>query len=260
MIAMIEQPNVLRTTINEFVRNKLGKEDLKNKRTLLKPNMGYPKPAPFTTSLEVIKNVVEALSELRAQEIIIAEGSTSKSSALVNYQKTGLIEALEDIDVTFMDLNAMESKAVKVRQTIHYLPKILREVDYRLSLPVIKLYNDDTGEIFLSNAIKNFFGLPPKKEYQLKHNSPMRDSLHNDLHQSVVEIYEAVQQFAPFDLFICDGTTILEGFADEGRTKALGKIIISNDAFEVDMFVLNYLQKPMPRYLKELQKKKENSD
>ena len=195
MITIVEDIRELKSQLQEWVVKKNFVEQIQNKKVLLKPNMGYPKPAPFTTSTKVIRKIVEILSELNAQQIMIGEGSTSHSNALENYEATGLIEELKDFNIDYIDLNKLKSIEVKLPSKVsHFLPKILNQVDIRISLPVIKFYEDDEGKFFLSNAIKNFFGLPPKEKYQASSESAKRDSLHDDLHKSVFEIYQSVEK------------------------------------------------------------------
>lgn len=250
MITIIEDIKELKSQLHEWMVKKNLVEQIQKKKVLLKPNMGYPKPAPFTTSTKVIRNVVEVLSELNTHQIMIGEGSTSHSNALENFEATGLIEELKDFNVDFIDFNKLESIGVELPNKVsHFLPKVLNQVDIRISLPVIKFYEDDEGQFFLSNAIKNFFGLPPKEKYQVNAESAKRDSLHDDLHKSVIEIYQSVEKYAPFDLYICDGTKVLLGEAAKGRPKQWGKIIISDNALEADLRVLEIHNKPLPKYL-----------
>ena len=256
MITIVEDIRELKSQLQEWVVKKNFVEQIQNKKVLLKPNMGYPKPAPFTTSTKVIRKIVEILSELNAQQIMIGEGSTSHSNALENYEATGLIEELKDFNIDYIDLNKLKSIEVKLPSKVsHFLPKILNQVDIRISLPVIKFYEDDEGKFFLSNAIKNFFGLPPKEKYQASSESAKRDSLHDDLHKSVFEIYQSVEKYAPFDLYICDGTRVLLGEAANGQPKQWGKIIISDNALEADLKVLEIHNKPLPKYLQLLTEK-----
>ncbi len=256
MITIIDDIKELKNQMHEWMVKKKLDEQIQNKKVLLKPNMGYPKPAPFTTSIEVLKNIVEVLSELNTQQIMIGEGSTSHSNALENYEATGLIEELKDFNIDYIDLNKLESIEVELPGKVsHFLPKILNQVDIRISLPVIKFYEDDEGKFFLSNAIKNFFGLPPKGKYQVNSESAKRDSLHDDLHKSVIEIYQSVEKYAPFNLYICDGTKVLVGEAAKGQPKQWGKIIISDNALEADLKVLELHKKPLPKYLQLLTQK-----
>jgi len=250
LITIIEDIKELKRQLHEWMVKKNLVEQIQKKKVLLKPNMGYPKPAPFTTSTKVIRNVVEVLSELNTHQIMIGEGSTSHSNALENFEATGLIEELKDFNVDYIDLNKLESIEVKLPNKVsHYLPKILNQIDIKVSMPVIKFYEDE-GQFFLSNAIKNFFGLPPKGKYQVNSESAKRDSLHNDLHKSVIEIYQSVEKYAPFDLYICDGTKVLVGEAATGEPKQWGKIIISDNALEADLKVLGIHNKPLPKYLR----------
>ncbi|NHJ84346.1 MAG: DUF362 domain-containing protein [Asgard group archaeon] len=255
MIQVFEDFPAVKEAIEKWLKLKYPSQLLSNQTILLKPNLGYPKPSPYTTSLELVKTIVEALNNLHVKKIIIAEGSTSTSSALENFKTIGVYDTLKDFQIDYLDFNTCEfSKVNSDSNVTHYLPTILKEVDLRISVPVIKFYYDDQKEIFLSNAIKNFFGLPPKQMYQKSEESHMRDSLHQDLHKSVAEIYLAVESFSPFDLFICDGTQILHGEASIGEPLDWGKIILSDNAIAADLKVLDLLQKPKPRYLKYLTK------
>lgn len=253
MISILNNTIELQKALSDWINENYDKKLLKNQRVFIKPNMGYPKPAPFTTSINIITSTVEILADAHAKEIVIAEGSTSKSSAIDNFRKTGLIEALEDYNVNFIDIDTCENSEVILNSGAkHYLPKYLQQMNLRISMPVIKFYDDDEGNTFLSNAIKNFFGLPQKKMYKLNEDSHKRDKLHNDLHKSVAEVFQAVQKFAPFDLYICDGLNILHGEAEHGQPEKWDKILFSDDAIRVDLKVLEMMNKQQPRYLKYL--------
>lgn len=226
-----------------------------NKRIFLKPNAGYPKPYPYTTSLELIKSVVKLLTKYKPKEIVIGEGSTSKSSALANFTTLGFVDELSKYKVNFIDLNTCESSEVKLSEKVtHYLPTCLKDFDIRISIPVIKFYEDEQKKIFMSNAIKNFFGLPPKTRYHSFNNSYKRDKLHENLYKSVMEIFLAVEQFAPFDFYVCDGLEVLYGEGSMGNPQKWGKLILSDNALEADLKVIALLDKPLPEYLEMLVK------
>ncbi|NHK33011.1 MAG: DUF362 domain-containing protein [Asgard group archaeon] len=254
MLTIVDSLKNAKKYFFDWLKEKYGPELLVGKKVFLKPNMGYPKPSPYTTSLGLIEMVVDVLSDFEPCEIIIGEGSTSKYSALDIYSQVGLAEILAKYEVTLIDLNEIESTDVKLKNgSIHYLPAFLNEIELKISLPVIKFYDDDQGETFLSNAIKNFFGLPPKAKYRQSTDSFKRDDLHSDLHKSVAEIFQAVEQYSPFDYYICDGLEILYGEATKGVPYKWEKIILSNNALEADLKVLELLKKPLPRYLKLIQ-------
>lgn len=237
----------------ESFDNWLKEKDVTNKRIFLKPNVGYPKPYPYTTSLELIKSVVKLLAKNKPKEIVVGEGSTSKSSALDNFATLGFIDELSKYQVKFVDLNACESSEVKLSEKVsHYLPTCLRDFDVRISVPVIKFYEDEQKKTFMSNAIKNFFGLPPKDRYHSLNNSYKRDKLHDNLHKSVMEIFLAVEQFAPFDLFVCDGLEVLYGEGSIGNPQKWGKMILADNALEADLKVIELLEKQLPEYLEML--------
>ena len=160
--------------------NQLKDKKVSNKRIFLKLNAGYPKPYPYTTSLDLTKSVVGLLASYNPKEIVIGEGSTSKSSALDNFATLGFVDELSKYNVKFIDLKECESSEVRLSKTItHYLPTCLKDFDMRLSIPVIKFYEDEQKKTFMSNAIKNFFGLPPKNRYHSSNDSYKRDKLHD---------------------------------------------------------------------------------
>ncbi|MBN1329539.1 MAG: DUF362 domain-containing protein [Candidatus Heimdallarchaeota archaeon] len=256
MIYINESLEKLKENIDVWLKTRNNESKLSKQRIFIKPNMGYPKPAPYTTALDIIKTTIDVLSKYSPKEIIIAEGTTSNYSALDIFVKNGLVKELEEYNVTFMDLNQQPSEVVSTKiDGKHFLPNILNNTDIRISMPVIKFYNDDEGKLFLSNAIKNFFGLPPKDKYKSDKQSFKRDSLHKNLHRSVAGIYQAVENFSPFDLYICDGRIALLGEANIGEPIEWGKIIVGDNAVEIDLKVLEILKKPMPRYLEILVEK-----
>ena len=221
-----------------------------------KPNAGYPKPYPYTTSLELTKSVVKLLADYKPKEIVIGEGSTSKSSALDNFTTLGFVDELSKYQVKFVDLNECESSEVKLSEKVsHYLPTCLKDFDIRISIPVIKFYEDEQKKTFMSNAIKNFFGLPPKNRYHSSNDSYKRDKLHDNLHKSVMEIFLAIEQFAPFDFYVCDGIEVLYGEGSIGNPQKWGKLILADNALEADLKVIELLDKPLPEYLEMLVKR-----
>jgi uncharacterized protein (DUF362 family) len=246
MIELFDNIESLKEAFDKWLEQK----GICGKKILIKPNAGYPKSYPYTTSLKLVEAIVSSLYAYSPKKIDIAEGSTTKSSALENFQKLGFLKKLAKYKVNFIDLNTLQSNEVKLMNEVtHFLPTALRDYDIRISMPIIKFYDDDQGKTFLSNAIKNFFGLPPKKEYQTKRESHKRDRLHDNLHRSVMEIYLAVEKFAPFNLYICDGLEVLYGEGQKGSPQRWGKILMGDDALEIDLQVLELLQRSKPEYL-----------
>ncbi|MEA2071764.1 MAG: DUF362 domain-containing protein [Asgard group archaeon] len=248
--SLAEFPEILEKIVTALIKQK----NLKKESVFLKPNMGYPKTAPFTTSKEIILKTVKEMKKIGFEKVFIGEGSTSKNSSLENFKSNNIYNALSDDEVIFIDLAKEEAEKINIGiKKYHYLPKILKNMDFRISMPVIKMYSDDNGEYFLSNALKNNFGLPPKEPYKASKESYMRDKLHNNLHQSIVELHYCVEKYAPFHLYISDGIQILNGFAAKGKTVSWGKIILATNPIKADTFIVEQFNKPIPRFLKLLQ-------
>ncbi|MHA1221119.1 MAG: DUF362 domain-containing protein, partial [Candidatus Heimdallarchaeota archaeon] len=122
----------LKNTIRQWIQSAYPKNALEDKRIFLKPNMGYPKPAPYTTALDIIKETVEVLLEYNPKGIIIGEGSNSKFSALDNFEFNGLTKALENFPITYIDLNEYSSTAItNEKGKTHFLPIVLTEYDVK---------------------------------------------------------------------------------------------------------------------------------
>lgn len=210
---------------------------------LLKPNIGYPSPYPITTSLKSLQEVITYLKEVKSDlNIIVGEGSTTKTSAYENAEKLGIIRLLQEERIQFVDLDQDHFEIVEGIG----IPNTILNADLRISLPCIKIYRH--SEILLSCAVKNYLGIPPRSVYS-EGKGYRRDFFHRDITKSVAEVYSKIQTASPFELHIVDGTRILIGHENVGKEKKWGRILIGADAEEIDVALCEKFGLNLPHYL-----------
>ncbi|MFQ5979016.1 MAG: DUF362 domain-containing protein [Candidatus Heimdallarchaeota archaeon] len=210
---------------------------------LLKPNIGYPSPYPITTSLKSLQEVITYLKVIKSDlNIIVGEGSTTKTSAYENAEKLGIIRLLQEENVPFVDL---DQDQYKIFEGIG-IPNTIFSADLRISLPCIKIYRH--SEILLSCAVKNYLGIPPRSAHS-EEQGYRRDSFHSDIARSVAEVYSKIQTISPFELHVVDGTRILMGQENGGKEKKWGRILVGADPEEIDVALCEKFGLNLPHYL-----------
>ncbi|MHA2233155.1 MAG: DUF362 domain-containing protein [Candidatus Hodarchaeales archaeon] len=209
----------------------------------LKPNIGYPSPYPITTSLNSLQEVITYLKGIKSDlNIIVGEGSTSKTSAYENAEKLGIIRLLQEEKILFVDLDQDQHEIVEGIG----IPNTIINADLRISLPCIKIYRH--SEILMSCAVKNYLGIPPRSVHS-EEKGYRRDSFHRDIARSVAEVYSKIQTKSPFELHVVDGTRILMGQENVGKEKKWGRILVGPDAEEIDVALCEKFGLNLPHYL-----------
>ncbi|MEL6935140.1 MAG: DUF362 domain-containing protein, partial [Cyanobacteria bacterium J06607_17] len=114
-------------------------------RILVKPNLGYPKGPPVTVGMSVLSRVLRGLRQASPQaEILVVEGVCSKLSLAEIAGKTGLYDILDEgmavLDVDTLPCVAYPNRlAQPVRYPEMWAPKLLQEVDCRISVSAFKI-------------------------------------------------------------------------------------------------------------------------
>ncbi|MEO0185187.1 MAG: DUF362 domain-containing protein [candidate division WOR-3 bacterium] len=201
-------------------------------RVLVKPNISFSANAECgaTTSVEVIKQVVELCLEAGASKITIIDYPLANPELCIERSKVK--EAIVDSDkVSLMILNkerqfieievpsGKELKSVKIA-------KELQKVDKFINLPTAKSHSA-TG---VSLGMKNLMGIIWDRSY-----------LHRvDLHRAIAELGLI---FKP-DLTIVDATRVLTsgGPGGPGKTVILNTIIAGVDMVAVDSYTVGISQ------------------
>jgi len=154
------------------------------------------------------------------------------------------------VDFIYADYTAITKVPVekRARWDYLYLPKIVLDSDFRISIAVLKI---EDGAKFYSGVVKNLLGMPPRRIYRGK-RPWARGKLHQNLHASILDLFKA----ANFDYGILDATVILQGMANMGKKQQLGKYYFGNDLIKIDRTALSnagYEQAfaPFTKYLPE---------
>lgn len=180
--------------------------EIKGKKILLKPNLVEPhsgKPHINTHPL-FVRGVAEAFLHLGAAKIYIAEGPGHCRDTIYILEESGFSEIIKEGHLPFVDINYdtvfEKPNAGKYAECgSFFLPGILREADWIVSLPKLKTHH--WAGITLS--MKNLFGLMPGSYYGWPKNV-----LHSmGIEQSILDINATVKpHFA-----IVDGIIGMEG-------------------------------------------------
>lgn len=205
---------------------------VRGKLVLLKPNLVDLVPGrPVTTHPALLGAAAEALFQLGAKEVVVAEGPGHQRDTEFVVQESGTKEVLTDLGLRFIDLN--RDDLVKVQLKTNYtgldhlwLPKTVLEADLIVSMPKVKTHH----WAGVTLGMKNLFGVVPGMKYGWPKNL-----LHwRGIHESIVDVCSTV----PIGLVIADGILAMEGNGPlHGDTRALGAVVIGDDPVAADATV-----------------------
>ena len=185
---------------------KIGQDQLKGKRILLKPNLveSHVGQIHVTTHPLVIRGAVEAFLKLGASHVIVGEGPGHSRDSIRVIEEVGLVDVLSEDQVPFVDLNCDDiytiSNAGKRSplKTIS-LPITLRQVDWIVSMPKMKTHH----WVGITLSMKNLFGILPGIIYGWPKNV-----LHfAGIDECILDINETLKP----QLAIVDGIVGMEG-------------------------------------------------
>ena len=149
-------------------------------------------------------------------------------------------------EIQIMDLDEVEYDIVSVNGQKIAIPTLFNDTQLKISIPCT---SKREGMLFSSN-VKNFFGATPREIYLREGDGRWRSRLHDDLTQSVMNVYNAFERFAHFDLYVNGGKAHKETIGDF----ELNKVYISDNGVELDRYLFEryYSDLKMPEYLKNL--------
>ncbi|MCS7078704.1 MAG: DUF362 domain-containing protein [Chloracidobacterium sp.] len=226
---------------------------------IVKPNLGYPTPAPVTVSLPVLRAVLMGLrcAAPRA-EIILLEGVCTKvgfAEVMTQLGVSRLLTELNDPDVRLLDADTLPSKPypnqspTPERFSEMHAPALLDDADCRLSVAAFKRTTLRERPL-LSAAIKNLYGLFPRAIYRAR--SPYaRGQLHvPDVQRVLVDVYFTLGM--RFDGAVVDVThkfVSRDWRPDVGTAVPVGKVVTGDDLLAVDMKAAELAGEPPSDYL-----------
>jgi uncharacterized protein (DUF362 family) len=203
--------------------------DLRGRSVLLKPNLvEYIAGVEVNTNPILVGAAAEALLQLGAKRVVVAEGPGHQRDTYLVLVESGLHGQLRSQGIEFVDLNRDELVKVPTRANFTgldhlWLPRTVLTSDFVVSMPKVKTHH--WAGVTLS--MKNMFGVIPGTKYGWPKNI-----LHwQGIHRSILDICATV----PIHFVIADGIIAMEGNGPlHGSHRLLGKIVLSDDPVAAD--------------------------
>jgi uncharacterized protein (DUF362 family) len=203
--------------------------DVRGADVLLKPNLVEFDPSTaINTEPRLIAAAALAFRRLGAASVRVAEGPGHRRDVQDVVARSGLAEALADVEVPFVDLNAAAIRRVPLRSRYTelgelWLPTPVLDADVVVSMPKMKTHH--WAQVTLS--LKNLFGTLPGRVYGWPKNI-----LHwAGIEPSILDIAGAVRP----SYAIVDGIVGMEGNGPiSGEPVASGLLLFADDPVAAD--------------------------
>jgi uncharacterized protein (DUF362 family) len=203
--------------------------DVMGKTVVLKPNLvDYLPGDAINTHPSLVLAAAECFRCLGAKSVLVGEGPGHQRDTQLVLSQSGYGDCLRSEKISFVDLNRDELVRTQLLASYTdmkylWLPRTILEADFVVSMPKIKTHH--WSGVTLS--MKNMFGLVPGTRYGWPKNI-----LHwAGIQQSILDICATV----PIHFVIADGIIAMEGNGPlNGKSRQLGKIVLSNDAVAAD--------------------------
>ena len=223
---------------------KIGLNDLvKNgSRVAIKINLAkYPQINNPKTDPTLLSSTIKLVNSMGGHVTIIecANGFLEENLRLIglgNDFDAGLFEIL---DLDFEDTEEI----IAADGEIHFLPKCLKQFDVRIAIPVASLRENHV----FSNNVKLFIGIVPRCHYQTGDHTTWRPRIHENLSRSISNIYTLLNMYSPFHFYINGGNTFIR---DRVNMERLPRYYVSDNGYELDLYLLQALDIVVPQYLK----------
>ena len=221
----------------EFIGNieKIGlKHEIINKKDILiKINLSgpYSKNHP-RTDMTLLKTIIEIIYQNNGR-CVIAEGA--RGFLTENLSVSGLEDMLKQYNIKIIDIDTEDYIDILSYGDKHYIPKCFKDYPVRIAIPAT---SKREGMIY-SNNIKLFVGAVPRKMYQLDNmdtgSGEPRPKIHQNLHLSVANLFDAVKNYSPFQFYINGGLSYNENIGEF----MFKELFIGNDALELDCHIFH---------------------
>lgn len=203
-------------------------------KVLIKPNVNSDDPAPGTTHPEALAEVVR-LAKAKGAYVIVGDRSNPRWKTIPAMKKTGIYKAASDAGADeIIGFEDGEWIRVKPNKADNWpkgfrIPKILKEVDHIISIPVLHTHSI-TGH---SLALKNLVGLIHPTDRMIFHAS-------SKIEEMIAEIGLAVKP----SLTLIEGTkAFIEGGPSHGTLVTPKVYLASKDTLAADVVGVELLKK-----------------
>ena len=216
--------------ITGFQELGIDRKEIRGKKILLKPNLVEPHADKrhINTHPLFVRGAAEAFLHLGAGKVYIAEGPGHCRDTIQILEESGFAEILSEDRLPFVDINYdgfyKKTNTGKYAECeTFFLPRILREVDWIVSMPKLKTHHW-TG---VTLSMKNLFGLMPGVIYGWPKNV-----LHQlGIQKSILDINATVKP----NFAIVDGIVGMEGDGPiMGTPKKSGVVVMGCNLPAVD--------------------------
>jgi uncharacterized protein (DUF362 family) len=222
--------DLTRIILNGLRELRIGKQEIRGKRILLKPNLVETAlgEAHINTHPSVVVAAAVAFQILGAQQVLVAEGQGHRRDSMLVLDESGMGDAVDVARLPFVDLNhddvapiANRGRWTKLTQL--HLPKTLLAVDWIVSLPKLKTHH----WAGVTCSMKNLFGVMPGIVY----GWPKNVLHYHGISQSILDINATVRPH----MAIVDGIVGMEGDGPIlGPAKHVGCLIMGRNFPAVD--------------------------
>lgn len=224
-------------------------------RILVKPNLGYPKGPPVTVGMSVLSKVLQELRQASPQaEILVVEGVCSKLPLSEIASKNGLYSILDEgmvvLDADTLPCVAYPNRSPQpVRYAEMWAPKLLQEVDCRISVSAFKITSLKERPL-VSATLKNLYGLFPRTKYKAR-SASSRGQLHRpSVPQILQDVYFSIGHLFDGGVADCSQKFISKDWRpDVGNGFEIGHVVWGNDLLAVDRQACQLVQEPIADYI-----------
>ncbi|MFO7929423.1 MAG: DUF362 domain-containing protein [Candidatus Humimicrobiaceae bacterium] len=142
-----------------------GKKLNKINKIIIKPNLLEDAPHPCTTDKDCIDAILQYIfSKKSSAQVVILEGSGG-CDTMVAYRKLGYTDLVSNYNIKLLDVDRCKYRKLENPKALAYkeiyLPEILFEGYFLISVPALKAHSITTVTL----GMKNLIGLLPKKYY-----------------------------------------------------------------------------------------------
>jgi uncharacterized protein (DUF362 family) len=204
--------------------------EVRGRRVVLKPNLvEFDPDGAINTHPAVVAGAIDAFRALGARDVVVAEGPGHRRDNEHLLTASGLLAALGEREVPYVDLNRDDVRRVALRSRFTdlgslYLPETVLRADVLVSMPKLKTHH----WAGVTLAMKNMFGVVPGAIYGWPKNVLHRAGIAD----SIVDINSTLP--AP-SFAIVDGIVGMEGNGPiQGEAKHAGMLIFGDDPVAVD--------------------------
>ena len=197
---------------------------------MLKPNfVEFHEGSAINTDPRMVVAAANTMRRLGASSVVVAEGPGHRRDTEAVAYEAGLLDALDDAGVDFVDLN--EASVVRTPLDTRYtdlgelwVPTILRDADIVVSMPKLKTHH----WVGVTLSLKNCFGCMPGRVYGWP-----KDVFHmRNVPRSILDIAGAIRP----SLVIVDGIVGMEGDGPiRGDAVHSGVVVVSRDPVAADV-------------------------